>query len=370
MAILQIATSSTFRLGIVVLLASLTASFARAQDPVSPDLSLPLTDTPDAALTTTLAIDLLAPGRPFVFDPTGASVSANALDPSIDASSRGVSIAQTDTAIRDSSQTGQLSPYGPSAQQLRIGFSSTSRAGNSSEPAALRGETSGQQYGARVSHESSWGSSSSFGRQSNASSWGTGRMGVDELEQAQPASVTASRGQNGATAANNLAHSTRGYSSAKVNSPGSRFNKADLRSSPNSSFGSASQRSDSELTRREIRPAVGPMANPMMNTGMAAPALTFFPQAYAEAPLGESPFSSPSGFGELNFLSPNIFAPTSRGRSLSFPGRGKADSAEMQQAFVHRDTLAASASHYGLTTRPPANRPSTNLGAVPRRTRD
>ena len=120
----QARMTSTPSLCSVLLLAALATGRAYAQFvPVSPNLSPELTANPDTEPITTLAIDLLAPQRPYIFDATGASLSANRLNPSIYSSSLSSSIAQTDTQLRDSSQTGHISPYAAAAQRLGLSFS-------------------------------------------------------------------------------------------------------------------------------------------------------------------------------------------------------------------------------------------------------
>ena len=103
----------------------------------------------------------------------------------------------------------------------------------------------------------------------------------------------------------------------------------------------------------------GTNGNAKDNASAAANALTFFPAAYAEPfTLGESPFSSPGGPSELHFFSPNIFAATSRGQAISLTGSRSSDATQdsLRQAFVHRHTLATSATHYGLGSHPGSTR--------------
>src|SRR5271170_5200406 len=141
-----------------------------------------LTDNPQSAPVTTLAVDLLAPQRPFTYDPTGSSVSATQLDPAIYSSALNSSSAETDTALRDASQTGQLSLYAPKAIGTALSFSgragaASSLIGNNSagaadEPAAEADSGQGYNGEAASDSRSSWGTSSSFGARTAASSWG------------------------------------------------------------------------------------------------------------------------------------------------------------------------------------------------------
>src|SRR5271163_4764403 len=141
-----------------------------------------LTDNPQSAPVTTLAVDLLAPQRPFTYDPTGSSVSATQLDPAIYSSALNSSSAETDTALRDASQTGQLSLYAPKAIGTALSFSgragaASSLIGNNSpgapdEPAVEADSSQGYDLEAGSDYRSSWGTSSSFGTQSAVSTWG------------------------------------------------------------------------------------------------------------------------------------------------------------------------------------------------------
>jgi len=91
-------------------------------------------------------------------------------------------------------------------------------------------------------------------------------------------------------------------------------------------------------------------------TDSARNTLTFFPlAAYGQSPLGESPFSSPGGAGELRFLNPSIYAAGSQGYSLSTGGRRGATGNSLQGS-VPRDRLDSSISHYGLNMHPETDR--------------
>ena len=80
--------ASRFKLCCVLVLTALATVCACAQvEPLSPTLSPSLTTDPQTAPITTLSTDLLAPQRPYIFDPSGASVTSNALNPAIYSSS-------------------------------------------------------------------------------------------------------------------------------------------------------------------------------------------------------------------------------------------------------------------------------------------
>ena len=398
LALQRRATVPLFRLLSLLFLAGAVTTCIYAQDPVSPNLAPPLTDNPDSQPTTTLAIDLLAPQRPFIFDPTGASVSANALDPSIFASSLGSSLAQTDTQLRDSSQSGRISPYAQAAQRLGINIPSdeSSGAGNGSLSdgsfrSALPGADSGsgQQHVPGDSYQSSWGGSSSFGGSPGAqagdqfqSSWGTERLRnarsvgrQSDTLRTTPDLSSESAGANstgfggGTLAANGDGSRSgqTGFGSSRSREPssGSRSSSS-FQSGQLRSMESSSENKPGQLTRYDatLNDTLGTGGGATGGNGpdgaskdktAAANALTFFPAAYAEPfTLGRSPFSSPSGLGELHFFTPNILAATSRGYTPSMNERGSANPTDnsLRQAFVHRHTLATSTSHYGLATHP------------------
>ena len=399
--------TSTPGLCSVLLLAALATGRAYAQFvPVSPNLSPELTANPDTEPITTLAIDLLAPQRPYIFDATGASLSANRLNPSIYSSSLSSSIVQTDTQLRDSSQTGHLSPYAAAAQRLGLSFSgsddSSSEDNRGTSNGLFRGALPGQsgnyESGTDEASQSSWGTSSSFGGQSDQSSWGTGRLNVSRLGRTQPGSSDASPGIKGelTTASNSNSYSagnlggnrsnrSNGFSSRysiggsssdsanslasgsnSTNSLVSRYGGSGVNSSGRGGMDLRTRSASSQDNSGELQP--GGTAGTSNGTsrdkpGVANNTLSFFPQAsYSQSPLGESPFSSPSGADELHFLNPNIYAATSQGRSLSLSEKGGATEDSLRQAFVQRRHLATSVPHYGLNTHPGAEGMSNGIG--------
>ncbi len=181
---------STLRPLRILLLGGLGAAFAPvllAQ--VSPLLAPLLTQDPQTAPITTLAIDLLTPQRTYVFDATGASVLANDLNPSIYASTLSSAPAETDTAVRDSSQTGHLSPFASGTTRLGLSFSGgegSAAAGTPSTLAAATNPEPGTEMDA--AYRSGWGTSSSFGSQATGSSWGTRAFHVERLGRGQSGS--------------------------------------------------------------------------------------------------------------------------------------------------------------------------------------
>jgi hypothetical protein len=166
---------------------------------VAPALTPGLADSnPNTGLITTLSIDLLAPQRNFTYDVTGASILANSLDPSIRVDVYPAE-GETDTGIRDSSQSGQFNPYGAGGSRLSTLFSGAGaapRTGSAPPPASAVDQPATQasmDYGQPYStdppsssatpttsetasndtYRSSWGSSSPTASSTSSSNWGS-----------------------------------------------------------------------------------------------------------------------------------------------------------------------------------------------------
>lgn len=412
-------TAALVTAGVLLLLASLGTTSAHAQIeplaptvPLSPGLAPSLTSDPATAPVTTLAIDLLAPQRPFTFDPSGAAISSNALNPEIYSSSLNSSRAETDTQLRDASQTGQLSPYSTAARRLGLTLSadSGSVAAQESSSPRLRAAQFGDLGSAQRSDDadasaSSWGGGSSFAtRQSSpqSSSWSTRRLVFDRSGN-QPASLAATEAPPGETAASGIGN---GYPSARNNPEssvsslrtasvgslnprpsrigaslngarngarnasmigaiGSRDQAQAIDSEPGSRLSPepSANRSPESPPQLAISGGLAATGNPALGTsvrsgdhpGTAPNSLTFFPQAaYVQSPLGQSPFSSPGGSGELHFLNPDIYAATRPGSAYALSssrGANRRPGGNMaSQSLAKRDALPNSASHYGLAT--------------------
>jgi hypothetical protein len=392
------------RLSAVFLLTGMMAASAQAQIealvpgfPLSTGLAPSLTDDPQTAPVTTLATDLLAPQRPYIFDPSGASVVSNALNPAIYASSFSGSLVKTDTQIRDSSQAGHLNPYLASAQRLGLSFSggdaSESQVNRNTSNGSFRGAPTGEAgnewSASRDTYQSSWGTSSSFGSQSEESSWGTHRLDSTRLGNRYPNSLAATRGTQGgplptgdsndnrvgsgggyltAGDRSSFARSSIGGSMGKSpNSLGSRYRDSSTNSAGYGSRNSLAPGVDSEneLDQFPSTQMAGSIPGSAMNGASRTKAqsaqhtLNFFPQAaYNPSVLGQTPFSSPFGVEELHFLNPDIYAATSQGGSPSFGEKGSAAADSLRQAFVRRDHIPANASHYGLNMHPEIDRPA------------
>jgi hypothetical protein len=377
----------------VFLLTGMATASARAQIealvpgfPLSTGLAPSLTDDPQTAPVTTLATDLLAPQRPYIFDPSGSSVISNALNPTLYSSSFSLSLVETDTQIRDSSQAGHLSPYTAAAQRLGLNFSGSEDSGsqdnrntsNGSFRGALTGEGGNEPSATGNAYQSSWGGSSSFGPPAQGSSWGTGRMSVDRSGNQRMNSLVAAKGPMGGLAASGDSNGTalgnaRGYSAAMNSKSSGRLSfgsngRSTTNSSGYGSIGDAAQGAHSEdqpgqysirhMAGNDSGNSLAAMSGPSGDKAESAKhTLTFFPQAsYNQSVLGESPFSSPAGVDELHFLNPNIYAATSQGQSLSIGEKGSATEDSLRQAFARRDHLAANASRYGLNTHPGTDR--------------
>ncbi len=384
------ARAGVLRLCGVLLLTFMATASARAQIeglspgfPLSTGLAPSLTDDPQTAPVTTLATDLLAPQRPYIFDPSGSSIVSNALNPTIYSSSFSLSLVTTDTQIRDSSQAGHLSPYTAAGQRLGLSFSGSADPGsqdnrsttNGSFRGALTGETGSEPSATGNAYQSSWGGASSFGPLSEESSWGTGRMGSDRLGNKQPNSLAATRiglataGDSSGSAPGNAAGlSANGIGIfAGRSSGGSSNGSVRMNSSPYGSTNGVAKGTHTEgqysiahKTSSSSRDYVAAMNGPPGDNEVSAKhTLAFFPQAsYNQSILGASPFSSPAGGKELHFLNPSIYAATSQGRSLSIGEKGSASGDSLRQAFVRRDHPSTHASRYGLNTHLGADRPA------------
>jgi hypothetical protein len=185
---------------------------ARAQ--VAPPLSPGFLDTTTTKTepVTNLTYDLLVPQRPSIFDPTGASILTNSLNPEIIATDFSSAVTQTDTALRNSTQSGRFNPYGANAAR-----SALIAGGESDDATAMTVATRvrpGQNAGIGSSggtivpgndadydpgydaepnsvYHSSWGGNSAAGAP-DASSWGVKATPVTRIGRRMDSSSTAS----------------------------------------------------------------------------------------------------------------------------------------------------------------------------------
>ena len=311
----------------VLLLTSMLTVCAHAQGdtlaptvPLSPGLAPPLTDNPQTEAVTTLSTNLLTPQRPYIFDPSGASIIANSLNPEIFSSSLGSSLVKTDTQIRDSSQAGQISPYASAAHRLGLtpagnegplsqgdGITSNGSSRRIHNPGGDNGQSTMDNP-----YQSSWGSNSSFGQQSEESSWGTGRLSADRLGRRPQNSLAAAPGTDSALATARDSNDTSisppfSRSGARANPPA--YGSINGRLTTNASrYGSiGSQAGSTNASNKWGQSPTGNMATDTGNLGAdstmgqastdkaaVSDTLTYFPQANSEEPrLGESPFFFP-----------------------------------------------------------------------------
>jgi len=310
-------------------------------------LSQPLTDNPGSQPITTLDTDLLIPQRPYAYDPTGANIRATALSPFIDTTNASTVRAETDTAIRDSAQTGQVSPYAAIASRLGLatpGETASATDGNQfGMPAVGAHFGVGSEEGDSSSDQrSSWGTSSSFGPQSAASLRGARAKSNERLGVKQSAS--SDRDLSSATSEDN-----------RSSSPSGRRNRdgtASLRTMPGTNMAQSGSQRLGTTGRSAGMPSssVSPEPSDVGAPTSGEAALAFSPQSYVGYSFGESPFSSPGGNGERTFLNPNIFAVAPLRLRSSDESTGERRRT-LRERLEEEEGLATSATGYGLTSR-------------------
>jgi hypothetical protein len=322
-----------------------------------------LTASPDAAPITTLSIDLLAPQRPFIFDPTGSSLLANAMDPSIYASTLNSAAAETDLQLRDSSQTGRVSPFAAGTTRLGLSFSGGDGPASAVASGRSTGASLGSSIGASASQGSgtemnsaslsSWGTNSSFGDQSTSSTWGTKALRVERLGRSQPESPVGGSSLNGENSTDaNSAESQPGLPSlTKRKRPGT----VDIAGQRQRSHSEVNEEGTSDRNGKRTSGGNGETTAPDTN------ALVFSAAPSAEHAFGDSPFYPPGGNGDLTFLTPNIFAATSMRPSSRSTRASSAKEDNLQRGFERSSTLATSATHYGLAPHPGVGRSMTGM---------
>jgi hypothetical protein len=359
---------------------------------VSPALGPSLTDSPTTAPVTTLSIDLLAPQHVFTYDTTGASISANNLDPTIRADLGGAA-AETDTAIRDSSQAGQINPYGAASNRLSTLFSgagSTTGSGAAPLPAAAANEPApatgdqpymdyGQPYGTSTpvtaaasdsAYRSSWGSSegasasaSSFGGRSAASA----RSGAGSSSDLGTGSSLAQGYQSGSSLASssqtpavvddpyraqpvsNLGWASPGLTRSQPTANGIPSTRSRL---PLTTFGAGSTErfiARPGKTPGGIQDLYAPIPNPAALPTAAGGSQSDAPSFSSRTNVSgdASPFRS---FGEADFLQPDILGAA----HIDISSNSRRSSSNREQRTSRLGTtnqqkpLETSASHYGL----------------------
>lgn len=389
-----------------------TPLFAQIVPTVGPSLS----DGSQSNLSPTLSVDLLAPQRAFIFDPTNSKLSSTALDPEVYASTLSTSQAETDTLLRDASQAGHLSPYAAGGSRLGNSFSGV--AGSGGEGGAtdsgmvtamgtLAGSGSGSLIGTRSgngpamgsgdSYQSSWGAGSSFGSQAGASSWGTQRLAVGRLGEGHSPALEAGEGTRDNSpdpdglmdSAGRQGGGLPRRTAAKSGTERETAERSAARTGPleTDTAGRSRRRTPTGVTEGG---ATGSSADSTRD------AMSFLPQAAAAGTtLESSPFSAPGGNGELTFLHPDILAATAMTHSLAPGQAGGAGSDRMGQRYgrsgdnrsaygrsgygqlgdgsgldrAERGTLETSSTHYGLRTQLTTGRSASGTRAAGRRTR-
>ena len=331
-----------------------------------------LTQDPQTAPITTLSIDLLAPQRTYVFDATGASVLANDLNPSIYASTLSSVVAETDTAVRDSSQAGHVSPFASGTTRLGLSFSGgegSAAAGTPSTLAAATNPEPGTEMDA--GYRSIWGTSSSFGSQATGSSWGTKAFHVERLGRGQSGSsntgtslntgapLNAERVGEGQSGSSNTGPSLNAEDVAKTNYEVNRTRRigAPRLNQPGTP-------TTADRPRRSVS-ARNSYGTALANVPMAPSneSLLFAPASSEGYSFGKSPFSAPGGEGELTFLHPNIITGATLGSSYSSNHDRNMAQGSLRQGLEGSGTLATSATHYGLAPRSRMNRPLTGTSS-------
>ncbi|AXC13425.1 hypothetical protein ACPOL_4148 [Acidisarcina polymorpha] len=372
---------------------------------VVPTLSPSLDEAPTSTPVTTLSIDLLSPQRTYTVDATGASVFANAFDPTVNASDWSLAVAETDTAIRDSTQAGQYNPYGS-----RLGFrlaesigssqstnmtstaGAAGRAGSENNDGIVEANTAAdinQGLETESSHyHSTWGGTSAAGPERGGSAWGLKSAPVNRMGSASdPASLPDSGIGSGYSqlsldssslqsqrAGSDLNRSSATEFSRDSNSRASMASRdkfryreqssrvassyGDLSGLPSSPTTLATSRVGSILSTSHISSQRSTPPRPG-DAHSAANLLEFSPHSYTDYSFGMSPFSPPgAGDGELSFLNPDILNVS--GFSTSFRKTGV--DIVPQRTYGSNDwskSLPTSGNHYGLTSEIAPGRNST-----------
>jgi hypothetical protein len=344
---------------------------------VAPSLTPALTDAnPNTALVTTVSTDLLAPQRIFTYDSTGANIDASSLDPTVRTDLLPAE-AETDTAIRDSSQTGQTSPYSSGGSRVstlfsRAGSSTDSGNGSSSEsPVASSSNSSSTGYGrsygtdfgdttADASGAGAGGDQSSWGATSTSSSWGGRSSGSARSGSGSSASVVSSNSlgsgiESGSSLSGNQRSATvddvyraRAIPTIGWRPTGLSLSRSTLNGVPSSisriptSFGASATDRFVARPGQEQDPyaSAGSFAGPQASSGAA---FSFSPDSAGSS----SPFR---GLGDGDFLRPNILRASKLPLAPRRSGKSSTEhrSRDSLQDAGTENALDTSASDYGL----------------------
>jgi hypothetical protein len=321
---------SAVRIARFLALATLLAfrsNVSRAQFVTS--LSPSLTTDAETAPVTTLSPDLLTPQRTFTYDATGAGIFANALTPEVNASVLN-SAAETDTAVRDSSQAGQSSPYFQSAGRLGISFTGDRGSAASAFSSTGSGVASasnggfgtgvgggrlptgedfdrGDQGETNSAYHSTWGSGTPAGSVSDDGSVPPVTIGDYQPDDSLSASRSSrDRGQDRLLRENLAFGSSR--SLGEKTSLVSRYSASGVATGLAMSRSSVVSGLTSDVPlRRSAQSAQAGVQPSAAAAETIENVLSFSPGSYAGYTFGASPFSPPRS-GDLTFLNPNIFA--------------------------------------------------------------
>jgi hypothetical protein len=357
------------------------STWAHGQGVVSGPLVPGFDKNPEIAPVTTLNPDFLVPQHSFTYDPTGANVFANALNPVSSGSALGGASGQLDLALRDSTQTA----HSVSSRLALLGDSDED-SGTSAIPGGVSRQTG---YGMSSSNadfdagdagepnsfdRSSWSGGSSSAFQTSASGWGNKavhaeRMGEDSVSAADDASPgmdsqlgLSSRGGAGS---GSRVRGMRSLSSPSANGLGDGPGRGSSQwgAVPGGmASGRISGNAGATITLSRHagsghepltgdRASGGAGGSSAMALSAEAPQtferlMIFSPHSYEGYSFGTTPFPSIPSFGDQSFLQPNIFNTTplgGRARTSSEPGRAALG-----------EGLATSSTKYGI---------GSNLGA-------
>lgn len=351
---------------------------------VAPPLAPGLADTnANTAPPTTLSDDLLAPQRTFTYDGTGASIFAGALDPTLRVDLLSAE-SETDTAIRDADQTGQISPYSFAGSRAATAFSRTGSSPGSRNGAPSDSSSASTSSASNTGYQPSYGASSegsgvgapsggSTWGASSASSWGgrpSANSGSRQESSSAPEAVSPLGGESPSDsslstaqtsqAANNLSNSqpslTTGWRSTGLTV--SRPTSIGIPSTPlrnPTTFGAGSTDRFIAHPGKPLDVSGNPpnYVGPQVVSGVpqqqqpADRGLAFLPGTEAATQASSSPFRS---LDSADFLQPDILATTKLSLAPKRSDRSATEdrSRYLRQSGNNQNALDTTASDYGL----------------------
>ncbi len=367
---------------------------------ISGPISPPLTDNKPISPVTNLNVYFLVPPQPTLNDPTGSYVFATSISPLANSFALNTPAVQTDTALRSAGQAGQFNSFGLNSERLTMLGAGTNLAipdyiastaslgrsrsdtttgfGNSNaESTSSFGQGSGS---ASSGESSSWGSSSQDFEPS-AGSWGAAKLSLQRMGEgagrgAEMSSSASSSEQNSNSDFQSPPLGIRGEALASTSgllsqTSGSLGVNAKALSANSHASAVLGQASISSRNRMEAALAHG--GSVASGSGNPAPSghgpgtpkstgapetleelLLFSPRSYIGYSFGETPFTSPGGYGDRAFLKPNILDTT----PIVLSSGKKGNSEERWQELHH--TLNGME---GSATGTSGSRASAGLGA-------